>query len=219
MAKVAHKTGGRLLDEDSFLCVLEALGYCAKLAECTCLSKALSSRVKKVVSDTRKRAVEASGGVDRCIDEPIENVISSIGLGSQWAKWTIGVKEEGGTRYLIVRDCEKFVCKNLPVDSIRALSSHFPVFTTNIHQSVHTAATLVAIPGDLRSTDIVLIPISVKLVTRDPGLEIVVRGYLDANMSHVVQTLDERAGRRFVGNFSYHARYVQWAECSVRVTE
>ena len=116
-----------------------------------------------------------------------------------------------------MRDCKQFAGKNLPVDSVHALSGHLPVYTTDVRRSVYTAATLTAISDDVRSTDFDSMQIGVKLLTRDPGLQIIARGFLEANMSEVLEMVDERAGRRFVGNFSSHAHFVQWAECSLVV--
>ena len=207
------------LDDDCFRCVLEAIGYSATLADCARLSKTVLPVAMRVIKEARSQAVRASGGLVREIDEEIRNRFELWSLGSHWAGWTVALKKSDDTRYVWMRDCERFVGVNFPLESVHALSPHLPVFEDDVRQSVYAAATLAPVPADLRSPDFRQTEIGVKLLTRDPGLQLFVSGVLEANLPNILQMFDAKAGRRFEGNFRCHARFVRWTLCTVLPAE
>ena len=216
MAKVAREADERpRLDDDSFCCVLAALGYCATLADCSRLSTVFRPVATSLMREARKEAVEASGGLFRDIHERRVNRFEEDKMDSWWTKWTVEKNESNDARCVYMRESQLFVGGHLPTASIRALAPYLPVHQDDVRGSVDAVATRSFVPADLRSLDFRFAKIGAKLRTRDPGLQLFVGGVLQAGLPEAVEIFDEAMGRPFVGDFGCHAFFVRWSLCAI----
>jgi hypothetical protein len=212
------------LDDDSFRCVLEALGYSQELSMCACLNKRTSLVATKLMSESRKKAVEASGHVLLNVDEKVYNrfILHDIDDGgavfSQTATWIVEGKA-GDTVDRVVRmgDCEGFVRENFPVKTVSALSDHLPLFRgEKARRSICLASSASDIPSpfDPFPSPLELIKINARMLTCDPGLHLSVSGLVHANASSGIEMWDAASSDgRFLGKLRCHAAYVHWTGC------
>lgn len=213
------------LDDDCFRCVLQTLGYSAELAMCACLNKRTFPVATNLMSEARKQAVDASRHTLPDVDEKVYNRFilqrtneGSV-VGTQKATWIVEEGQAGDTEIRVVRmsDCEEFVRRNFPVQTVAAFFDHLPLLRgEEARRSVLIASSACDVPEDLYSPDFKLIQIKVRMPTCDPGLHFFVSGVVETNVGVAI---DEYLGQglRSLGKVHCSASYVHWTGFRARI--
>ena len=209
---------------DSFLRVLEALGYSADLAACTSRQASLSL-VSSLVRRARKEAVGGGGFSATSARTSTTDSLAVRGeehvVGPQRAEWTVEQKNgDAETRAVRMMNCETFVRHNFPMQSVDPLFDHLPLFRGDVRRSLRLASSSSDVPDDLRSPSFERIEIRARMITRDPALQISVSGVVHANLGDAIGMSDAiTSDGRFLGRLKFHAFCVHWTACGVHVSE
>ena len=218
--------GEARLDDDSFRCVLEALGYSEDLAMCACLNKSTFRVAKDLMSEARKKAVEASRHALPIVDEKVYNrallghVNEEDAVGPQQATWIVeGKPDNSGTRVVRMKNCEEFARKNFPAKTVAALSDHLPLFRVDAPESLRLASSTADVPDDLHSPDFRLIPIRARMLTYDRALHISVSGVVFANVNLGIDMSEFFGEGPFLGRVRCHACHVHWTSFRAHIVD